>query len=166
VDDLYDLPNDGMRHELVDGCLVISPLATVPHARIANYLWDALSNVAPDDVTVVLCAGLVVNARTYFAPDLVVVPSDAMDRDDRAFVPADILLVAEILMPDNAGNDLVTKRHYYAACGIPEYWVIDQSPTALTAFRLHGKAYPGTEPVYGIYETSTPFPLRLDLDEL
>jgi Uma2 family endonuclease len=86
VDDLYELPDDGMRHELVDGSLVISARPAIPHARVLSVLQAQLVRQAPAEFAV------------------------------------------EVLSPDNKGHDLVTKRHFYAQCGIPQYWIIDQQP--------------------------------------
>jgi Uma2 family endonuclease len=75
-----------------------------------------------------------------------------------------MLLVVEVLSPSNSGHDLVTKRHYYAAAGIPRYWIVDPSACRLTVLELDGDTYregavvgPGTT-----WTSDQPFPLTLD----
>jgi Uma2 family endonuclease len=112
--------------------------------------------------------GLEVGPRSYFVPDLFVMYSAALLRTDRNFVPADMLLVVEVLSPSNKGHDLVTKRHFYAASGIPQYWILDQQPASLTVLHRDGDVYRETATLKPTetYETDEPFPLRLDLNEL
>jgi Uma2 family endonuclease len=168
VDDLYDLPDDGMRHELVDGSLVVSPQPAIPHARLVNNLHHLLTVQGPAELRVGQGVGLEIGSRTYFVPDLFVAYSAAMLRTGRNLVPADFLLVVEVLSPSNKGHDLVAKRHSYAASGIPQYWIVDQQPASLTVLRLDGTTYRETAVLKPTetYETDEPFPLRLDLDEL
>jgi Uma2 family endonuclease len=168
VDDLYDLPNDGMRHELVDGSLVMSPQPAIPHYRLVNQLHGLLVLQAPAEFSVGQGGGVEVGTRSYFVPDLLVTPKAVLAEDLRNFTPEHVLLAVEVLSPNNKGHDLVTKRHFYAQCGIPQYWIVDQQPASLTVLRLDGKAYreAAVRKPTEIYETDEPFPLRLDLNEL
>src|SRR5674536_389815 len=65
---LYALPEDGMRHELLDGTLLVSPPPSVPHqlaARrlvAARRLLAALGAAAPPDIEVLEAVGVAVPA--------------------------------------------------------------------------------------------------------
>jgi Uma2 family endonuclease len=74
------------------------------------------------------------------------------------------VLVVEVLSPSNPGNDLVLKRHYYAASGIPHYWIVDPTQRTLTVLRLDGDAYSEAEAVEPgrTWRTGEPFPTALD----
>jgi Uma2 family endonuclease len=52
-------------------------------------------------------------------------------------------LVAEVLSPgrQNRDRDLIRKRAQYAACGIPEYWLIDPEAQTVTVLALEGNTY-------------------------
>jgi Uma2 family endonuclease len=70
----------------------------------------------------------------------------------------------EVLSPSNRGTDLVTKRHYYAAAGIAQYWLVDHTARTLTVLELDGDTYretalvePGTT-----WKTDQPFALMID----
>ncbi|HKA05225.1 MAG TPA: hypothetical protein VKD67_12890, partial [Acidimicrobiales bacterium] len=69
VDDLYQLPDIGVRYELFDGSLLVSPSPILRHARATNRLRRLLERQAPDDVEVGQDAGVTIHGRrTYFIP--------------------------------------------------------------------------------------------------
>jgi hypothetical protein len=47
IDDLFELPDDGMRYELADGCLLMSPAPTPRHAEAQFHLRELLQRQAP-----------------------------------------------------------------------------------------------------------------------
>ena len=49
VADLYALPDDGLRYELIDGSIIMSPSATGGHNRIAVWIMAALEDANPGD---------------------------------------------------------------------------------------------------------------------
>src|SRR2546430_1418308 len=112
IEDLAKLPDDdGVRYEIVDGSLLVSPQAGKSHGRAANRLRRLFDRQAPSDVVALQDMGVnVEQRRSYFVPDVFVVPVDAFDKgDDDSFDQSDVLLVIEVLSPSNPGNDLVLK---------------------------------------------------------
>ena len=75
ADDLDALPDDGVRYELVDGVLLVSPSALMPHQVGLMGLLLALQSAAPVDVRV-LPAPLDVrfSPTRQLQPDIIVVP--------------------------------------------------------------------------------------------
>lgn len=165
IEDLLALPSDGMRYELVDGSLLVSPHAGIPHGRVVQRLRRQLERYAPDTVEVGqdLAVG-VRSRRSYFVPDLWIVQAAALDRPGSSFEPADVLLVAEVLSPSNRSVDLLVKRHYYADGGIREYWIVDPEAATITVLRLDGAAYTEIAVVSAgeTYRARSPFPLEID----
>ncbi len=166
IEDLAKLPDDGMRYEIVDGSLLVSPMAGRRHVRAATLLRRLLDRQTPPDITTVQEGGVnVQRRRSYFVPDLFVTRLDTFDEgDDDSFDQGEVLLAVEVLSPSNRGNDLVIKRHYYAAGGIPHYWIVDPEKRTLTVLTLDGEAYveravvePGQ-----VWESQEPFPLHID----
>jgi Uma2 family endonuclease len=168
IHDLDRLPNDEMRYEIVDGSLLVSPRSGVRHFRVSGMLRNVLATQAPDDLFVGESGYLSVKGgASCFLPDVMVVRRAALEFDDEAFKPADVPLVVEVLSPSNRGNDLVLKRHYYAAGGIPHYWIVDPDKRTLTVFTLDGDSY-AERAVVGpgqVWESTEPFPLRIDPGE-
>jgi Uma2 family endonuclease len=165
VDDLYRLPDTGVRYELFDGSLLVSPAPRMRHVRAATLLRNLLSDQRPRDILICQDAGITVHGRrTYFIPDICVVPAAAFDKDVDQLNQDDALLVVEVLSPSNPGNDLVLKRHYYASGGIQHYWIVDPQARTLTVLELDRNSYVDRAVVEPgqIWQTDEPFPLRLD----
>jgi len=128
VDDLAALPDDGMRYEIIDGELFVTPSPSWRHGdavmTLAYTLRSYLSahatghlKVAPQDV--------VYDKHTVVEPDLFVVPL-VDGRPPRTWEEAGRLLLAvEIVSPSSARKDRVAKRWLYQRQAVPEYWVVD-----------------------------------------
>ena len=74
IDDLARFPDDGNRYELLDGVLLVTPLANHVHQVIATRLIVALS-AGVKDARVVGPGGIVFPPRTQLEPDVLVYPS-------------------------------------------------------------------------------------------
>jgi hypothetical protein len=81
---------------------------------------------------------------------------------------AGTVLVVEIVSPGSRRTDNLVKRGEYADAGIPFYWIIDaDAPISLVACHLAGSfGYQDGGTVTGVFESTEPFPLRVDLDAL
>lgn len=132
VPDLDALPDDGRRHELVDGVIVLSPAPNHIHQRAVTTLAANLYNILPRQLEV-LVAPFDVDAgpRTQVQPDVLVIPRDDTDSP----VPPPLLAV-EVLSPSNRGYDLVTKRNLYERAKVPSYWIVDPDEPAVTVLEL------------------------------
>jgi Uma2 family endonuclease len=110
------------------------------------------------------------NRTTCYIPDALVMREEALQSDADVLQPADVLLVAEVLSPSNAGKDLVQKRHDYAAAGIPRYWIVDPRDRTVTVLALPDGATVYKEEMVvragEPWSTETPFPLTVDPGEL
>jgi Uma2 family endonuclease len=166
-DDLGDLP-EGYRYEIFDGSLLVSPPPHIPHARATTYLDRLLDRAAPAHLYV-SPVGLGVSVKggaSYLVPDIVVVRRSAIERGGPYLLPPDVLLAVEVMSPSNPDNDLVLKRHAYAAAGIPQYWLVDQKARTLTVLRLDEKSGHYVDavvvPAGEAWKTDDPYPLSLD----
>jgi len=82
IDDLDALPDDGLRYELVDGVLLVSPSPLLPHQVGLAALLVRLTSAAPADLRVLPAPLDVPFSRTrQLQPDIVVLHrSEPMDR--------------------------------------------------------------------------------------
>jgi Uma2 family endonuclease len=168
VDDLERMPDDGRRYELIDGMLIVSPAANMPHQRVATVLAHLLEDACPDDLVVF---GAPVNVRFSFRsalePDVVV--ARAADSGGVRLTRAP-LLVAEVLSPDSVLRDLSLKKAFYERYGIASYWVVDPDldRPSLRAFDLDGGFYTEVADVTGSEKFSArkPFSVEIAPDRL
>ena len=165
IDDLVELPDDGMRYELVDGSLLMSPAPAPRHAEVQFLLRELLQRQAPPGIAVSGDAGIRIGTNyTYFIPDLYVIPMTGFRAHPKYLLPADVRLAVEILSEHNRGRDLVLKRHYYASVGIPRYWIVDPFERTLTVLAVEDTEYHPevVVPAGKTWRTDVPFPLELD----
>ena len=139
VDDLYRLPDDGRRYELVAGHLVSEPLPGARHGRVIARIAHALRTVADRE-----CIGEVLAADTGFVlardPDTVRGPDvafvtraryDAAGDPPTAFPgPPDVAV--EVVSPSNRPGDIHAKVADYLAAGTRLVWVVDPDPERCT----------------------------------
>ncbi|MEU9487533.1 Uma2 family endonuclease [Streptomyces decoyicus] len=126
-----ELP-EGLRAEIVEGFIEVSPTGRYSHSKLSNQLRRELSRyldgqsspyVVNNDINVVY-------GRKVWIPDAVVSPED-----DEEFVTDDGLgldarcvgLIVEVVSPGHDGTqrDRVRKRRAYARAGIPVYVLIN-----------------------------------------
>ncbi|HEX9765945.1 MAG TPA: Uma2 family endonuclease, partial [Nitriliruptorales bacterium] len=143
-DDLAALPDDGQRHELLDGEHVVTPAPLRAHQQVVGDLvvvtraWarahDATSYVSPIDV--------VFDPGTVLQPDLVVLgPAQAAQLGDPRFVDVVPDLVIEVSSPSTRAHDLVRKRRIYEDHRVPEFWFVDLDALRVEQYVLAGDRY-------------------------
>lgn len=127
VAELLALPDDGLRHELLDSRHVVTPAPELLHQRavrlVTLHLHAALAG--RDDAEVFTSpADLVLGPATLAQPDAFVVrrtPGQRLERWSDAGVP---LVAVEILSPTTAARDRGAKRRVYQRAGVLE-WIVD-----------------------------------------
>ncbi len=159
--DLDALPDDGYRHELIDGVLIVSPSPSAPHQDVVLELALLLKAACPDHLKVMVAPFDVALADdTVMIPDLLVARrSDITHRD----LPVAPVLAVEVLSPSTRRFDLMTKRSRYEASGTAAYWVVDPIDPALTSWHLVNGAYAQVAHVMGDeeYAATLPFPVTV-----
>jgi Uma2 family endonuclease len=128
IEELRALPEDGQRHELLDGVHVVTPAPEYPHQGIISRLLVALHRrfeVRADLEVLSSPADIVLGPRTLVQPDLFVVrkaPGQVLRSWKEVGVP---VLAIEVLSPSTAPRDRGAKRRIYQRAGVPEYWIVD-----------------------------------------
>jgi Uma2 family endonuclease len=146
VDDLLTFPDDGNRYELFNGSLLVSPSPTPTHQYASLRLVRILEDAAPPQFQPLQEVNLRVGPRDFLIPDLVVVPTEALDGTELMFAPNDILLAIEMVSPSTQMRDRHIKKSVYAAAGIPTYWRIELSEgPSLYVHELAGEEYKPAE---------------------
>jgi Uma2 family endonuclease len=163
--------------ELVEGRVVVSPSPVPDHNHAAFRAAVQLEPQLPSELEVLLDLDVNLELAPPDAPgftrrpDLIVVRRSARERVRREggiIRAAEVVVVAELVSPGSRRTDHVAKRADYADAGIPHYWIVDlDEPVSLIACHLGGElGYIDAGAATGVFTTTEPFPVRLDLAAL
>lgn len=125
ADDLDRLPDDGRRHELLDGNLIMSLSPTRLHQSIALMLGAALQETCPPDLDVTQGVEVRLSRTRAFIPDVLVTELDSASRNPSHYRPHEVMLVVEIVSEGSRSIDRVLKPALYAEADIPYFWRIE-----------------------------------------
>ncbi len=138
-EDFLLFPDDGLRHEIVDGAHYVTPSPNQRHQELVLRLCLSLGNhledrpergrvfVSPFDV--------VFSFHDVVEPDLVFVAPDQLDILTAQNIQGTPALVVEILSPSTRKRDREVKRQLYERTGVREYWLVDPDVNAVTVYR-------------------------------
>lgn len=165
------LPPDGPRIELVDGSLVVNPVASRSHQRVVLGVVFALQSVSDASVTVLSDINVRVAPMRLLRPDIVVLDEPGGDLD--ILDAAHVTLVGEVTSPSNSGMDRLLKPQLYAAAGIGHYLRVDLAESvsgapAAVLYGLDGGHYReiATAAPGEVLAMTEPFAVELDLAAL
>jgi Uma2 family endonuclease len=131
ADDLWNLPSDGQRHELVKGELRTMPPSGGEHGARTNYVNVPLGAYVDDQDL-----GIVVAAETGFLlhrdPDTVRAPDVAFIRKDRIppgslpkkYIPFPPDLAVEVVSPSDTMEEVEEKVAEWLDAGTRLVWVV------------------------------------------
>ncbi|HSD30451.1 MAG TPA: Uma2 family endonuclease [Gemmatimonadales bacterium] len=128
IAELLALPEDGLRHELLDGVHVVTPAPALLHQAMVRELMALLIPALQGQDRFHLFsspADVILGVRTLVQPDVFVVvrqPGKPLRCWEDVGVP---VLAVEILSPATATRDRGAKRHIYNQAGVGEYWIVD-----------------------------------------
>ena len=145
-DDFVNFPDDGRRHELIDGEHFVTPAPVLRHQELLGRLYLALGNhlaqhragkvyLAPADV--------VFSSFDVVEPDLLFVSNERLEILAETRLTGAPDLVVEILSPSTRRTDEIRKRQLYGRFDVREYWIVDPEVDAIKVYR---RAADGTFP--------------------
>lgn len=159
--DLAGTPDDGLRYELVDGVLLVSPAPSNRHQIVVGELYVLLRSVCPPDARVMLApTDYQPTDRRSLQPDLMMVRrADVGERP----VSAPLLLAVEVLSPSTRSVDLLLKYGVYAESGVAAYWVVDPAAPSVHAWALVDGRYVDVGSARGAeaLDLDAPVPVRI-----
>ena len=133
VDDLDQLPDDGLRYELLDGILLVSPTPTRRHQRATLQLGLLLQAVCPPEMEVLVAPlDWRPDRKTSIQPDVLVLGN----RDLTSTAAESMILAVEVLSPSSRRKDAIYKRSKYEDEGVASYWIVDPEGPSIVALDL------------------------------
>ena len=137
-EDFLCFPDDGRRHELIDGEHFVTPSPSLRHQRVSRDLvWSLHEYCKETGVAEVFHAPLdvVLSNHDVVEPDLLVVPNDQLDVLTEKHVRGAPAIVIEILSAGTRRRDETLKRQLYARTGVREYWLVDPDARRIVVCR-------------------------------
>jgi Uma2 family endonuclease len=137
-EDFLNFPDDGKRHEIIDGQHFVTPSPNTRHQAVsmnlAAMLWTYLKEhpigavfAAPFDV--------VFSDVDVVEPDVLYVSRERSGVLKEKHLRGAPDLVVEILSTGTRKTDEVTKRRLYERSDVTEYWIVDPELDAIKVYR-------------------------------
>ncbi|HVR06539.1 MAG TPA: Uma2 family endonuclease [Thermoanaerobaculia bacterium] len=140
--DLLAFPEDGKRHELIDGEHYVSAAPTLRHQIVLSNLFSALHGfIRPRHLGMVFFApvDVLMSDHDVVEPDLLYVRRERQAILEERFVRGAPDLAVEVISPGSRRLDAVVKRRAYARFGTGEYWLVDPVAETVEVFRGAGE---------------------------
>jgi Uma2 family endonuclease len=142
-DDFVHFPDDGKRHELIDGEHYVTASPNVRHQGILGNLYLVIGNwIEANPIGRVFMAPLdvVLSSWDVVEPDLLYLSNE---RAAQTLTPANVRgvpeLVVEIASKGTRRRDETIKRRLYDRSGVSEYWVVDPAIDVIRVYRREEK---------------------------
>jgi len=149
LEEFWELPEpeDHSKLELIAGVLYMTPPPGYLHnnsvSRLNRLLIDYQTKTGDRGKLYVPRAGIVKGPNSWLEPDLFYIAAGTKVLSDpnypQYFSTAD--LVIEVISPGSAIYDRNTKADTYAALGVKELWLLDESSGIIELRTLEGDSY-------------------------
>jgi Uma2 family endonuclease len=137
-EDFLNFPDDGKRHEIIDGEHYVTPSPNTKHQRISRRLASALdAHLQRNPIGEMFFApfDVVLSDLDVVEPDLLYISRERAGILTTQHVKGTPDLVVEILSAGTRKVDEVTKRKAYERFGVLEYWVVDPELDTIKIYR-------------------------------
>jgi Uma2 family endonuclease len=144
-DDFVLFPDDGKRHELIDGEHYVTPSPSIRHQVISGRLHLLVGAwLREHPIGQILYAPLDVILSNFdvVEPDLLYVSNERVpELLAGQHVTGAPDLVIEIASPGTRSRDEIIKRRLYERFGVSEYWVVDPEIDVIRVYRREENAF-------------------------
>jgi Uma2 family endonuclease len=143
-EDYVLFPDDGRRHEIVEGDHTMTPAPKTKHQRVSFNLALAIGSfVKQRNLGLVFAApcDVILSDENVVQPDLLFVTqkrSEIVTEDNIRGAPD---LIVEIVSETTRKRDEQTKRKLYERYGVREYWIVDPELETVRVFRRKEQVY-------------------------
>src|SRR5262245_61562077 len=143
-DDLVLFPDDGQRHELIDGEHYVTPSPNQIHQFIVGNLHFAIRGhleTHPIGLVFLSPFDVVFTKFDVVEPDLLYISNERREILTKQNVQGSPDLVIEIGSPGTRRRDETIKRRLYERSNVSEYWVVDPDLEVVRVYRQGADGY-------------------------
>ena len=143
-DDYMQFPDNGNRHEIIDGEMIASPPPGAAHERVLHSLAAQLeSHVKERQLGRVFAAPFAValGPHDVFVPDCLFVSHAHAAIIEPTRIAGAPDLCVEIASPITEQRDRKAKAARYALHGVAEYWIVEPGTRRVETFALERGVY-------------------------
>ncbi len=143
-EDFLLFPEDGKRHELLDGEHFVTPAPTTRHQRLSLRLSTAIEvflKEHPIGELFVAPCDVVLSNVDVVEPDLLFIAASRQSIITELNIQGAPDLVVEILSDSTRKTDEVIKRKLYERFGVKEYWIVDPVLDSIKIYRKTEDGY-------------------------
>lgn len=165
VDQVRSFPEDGLRYELLDGFLLVTPAPANLHQIVTTNLTVALHQaVVPSRKARIVSIGeLEIGTRTLLNPDILVYPASYAPTTPWKRI-RDWWLAVEVLSPSTRIYDRDFKREAYINLGVEEVWLVDPEVGAVELWNERGHERISRGTLTWMPAALAPARIEIDLD--
>jgi Uma2 family endonuclease len=141
-EDLLLLPEDGLRHEIIDGEHYVNASPVTKHQRVSMRLIVEISYYLREHPVGELFHApldIVFSRYDVVEPDLLYISNERREIITTKNIQGSPDLLVEILSESNRKYDEVTKRALYERTEVGEYWIVDPRRDAIQIFRRNAE---------------------------
>lgn len=176
ADDFLKLQGLPPHTQLIDGSLVFASPQDFWHGWANDRLKSGLAQQRPADLRASREMLVRLASRQVFEPDIVVFKAEAADRArDRTgpstyLMPADVVLVVEVVSQESEIRDREIKPRRYAAAGIRHFWRVERDGPDAVVYVYELEPATGAYALTGIHHDNlvlqVPFKLSINLTRI
>lgn len=140
--DYCELPDDGIRYEIIGGELYNAPAPYITHQDISlnlERILDAYCRQHSHGKMIHAPADVVLSNIDVVQPDILWISAERMPIITRKNLQGAPDLVVEIVSEWTHRKDSVVKKKLYGKFGVTEYWLIDPGKRSVSVFRRWGR---------------------------
>lgn len=158
-EDYLGFPDDGRRHELLEGDHMMTPAPSPAHQLVVGRLLHALlSFLDREPIGRVLTSPIdvLLSPTDVVQPDVCFARRERLTIVTRRGLEGAPDLMVEVLSPATRRTDETSKLHVYAKHGVAEYWLVDSEARTVRCLRWSRAGYrPEDERLFGPGEVLT-----------
>lgn len=143
-EDFQLFPDDGKRHEIIDGEHYVTPSPITKHQRVLGNLYRLLSTFLHDrrlGSVFIAPLDVVFSDLDVVEPDLLFVSKERSEIITEKNIRGAPDLLVEILSEGTRKTDEIVKRKLYERFGVREYWIVDPLLDSVKVYRLVENVY-------------------------